>query len=431
MRKFAIASALLAGAAPRAVYASPRADVKDDPKALIAELNTAFAEFKTQNDARLKQLEGNGEDPVTAEQVEKINSTLGELQTAVEDQAKKLAAAKLNGGGADITPEAKEHARAFNGWFRKGAEPASGMRELEVKATLTSQSDPDGGYLVPVEMEDTIDRVLGTVSAIRSIANVRPISTTEYKKLVNMAGTGSGWVGEEESRPATATPTLREIAITAMELYANPFASQGELDDARIDVAQWLADEVSIAFAEKEGAAFVNGTGVKQPFGMLQYPTVDNGSYAWGSLGFVVSGAAAAFAATNPADALISLYFALKQGYRNGATFVTSDVVMATIRKFKDGQGNYLFSPPTGVDVPASLLGKPIVTDDNMPALGAGAFPVAFGNFKRGYTIVDRMGIRVLRDPYTNKPFVGFYTTKRVGGGVTNFEAIKLLKCST
>jgi HK97 family phage major capsid protein len=431
MRKSAIASALLVRAAPRAVCASPRADVKDDPKALIAELNTAFAEFKTQNDARLKQLEGKGEDPVTTEQVERINTTLGELQTAVEDQAKKLAAAKLNGGGVDITPEAKEHASAFNGWFRKGSEPASGMRELEVKATLTSQSDPDGGYLVPVEMEDTIDRVLGTVSAIRSIANVRPISTTEYKKLVNMAGTGSGWVGEEESRPATATPTLREIAITAMELYANPFASQGELDDARIDVAQWLADEVSIAFAEKEGAAFVNGTGVKQPFGMLQYPTVDNGSYAWGSLGFVVSGAAAAFAATNPADALISLYFALKQGYRNGATFVTSDVVMATIRKFKDGQGNYLFSPPTGVDVPASLLGKPIVTDDNMPALGAGAFPVAFGNFKRGYTIVDRMGIRVLRDPYTNKPFVGFYTTKRVGGGVTNFEAIKLLKCST
>jgi HK97 family phage major capsid protein len=428
MKKTAL-TGLLAGAAPSAVCAI-RADATD-PKALIEQIQTAFTEFKAQNDARLTQLEGRGEDPITAEQVETINSTIGELTKAVEDQAKKLAAAKLNGAGAELTPEAREHSSAFNGWFRKGSEPRSGMRELEVKASLTSQSDPDGGYLVPVEMEDTIDRVLGTVSAIRSIANIRPISTTEYKKLVNMAGTGSGWVGEEESRPATATPTLREIAITAMELYANPFASQGELDDARIDVAQWLADEVSIAFAEKEGAAFVNGTGVKQPFGMLQYPTVDNGSYAWGSLGFVVTGAAAAFAATNPADALISLYFALKQGYRNGATFVTSDVVMAAVRKFKDGQGNYLFTPPTGVDIPASILGKPIVTDDNMPALGAGAFPVAFGNFRRGYTIVDRMGIRVLRDPYTNKPFVGFYTTKRVGGGVTNFEAIKLLKCST
>jgi HK97 family phage major capsid protein len=391
----------------------------------------AFTEFKAQNDARLKQLEGRGEDPITAEQVEKINTTLGELTNRRRGPGQEDRRGEAQWRRRGIDAEAREHSTAFNGWFRKGAEPKTGMRELEVKASLTSQSDPDGGYLVPVEMESTIDRVLGTVSAIRSIANIRPISTTEYKKLVNMAGTGSGWVGEEESRPATATPTLREIAITAMELYANPFASQGELDDARIDVAQWLADEVSIAFAEKEGAAFLNGTGVKQPFGMLQYPTVDNGSYAWGSLGFVVSGAAAAFAATNPADALISLYFALKQGYRNGATFVTSDVVMATIRKFKDGQGNYLFTPPTGVDMPASILGKPIVTDDNMPALGAGAFPVAFGNFKRGYTIVDRMGIRVLRDPYTNKPFVGFYTTKRVGGGVTNFEAIKLLKCST
>jgi HK97 family phage major capsid protein len=430
MKHVALAG-LMAGAAPRAICAVPRAEIPTDVKALIGELNGAFNEFKVQNDKRLDQIEKKGEDPITAEQVEKINSTLSDLQAAFDDQAKKLAAAQLNGNGTQLTPEAKEHAAAFKSWFCKGAEPQGGMRDLEVKATLTSQSDPDGGYLVTSEMESTIDRVLGTVSAVRGLANVRPISTNEYKKLVNQAGTGSGWVGEEEARTATATPNLREIAIQVMEMYANPFASQGELDDARIDVAQWLADEVSIAFAEKEGASFVSGTGVKQPFGMLQYPTVANASYAWGSLGYIVTGGAAAFAASNPADALIDLYYALKQGYRSGAAWLTSDAVMGTIRKFKDGQNNYLFLPPTGPDMPATLLGKPIATDDNMPALGANAFPVAFGNFKRGYTIVDRMGIRVLRDPYTNKPFVGFYTTKRVGGGVTNFEAIKLLKCST
>jgi HK97 family phage major capsid protein len=171
---------------------------------------------------------------------------------------------------------------------------------------------------------------------------------------------------------------------------------------------------------------------VKKPRGILQYPTVDNASYAWGSLGFKVTGAAAAFAATNPADAIVDLYYSLKAGYRTGAAFLTSDAVLGTIRKFKDGQGNYLFSAPRRPRPGRpTLLGKPIVTDDNMPALGANAFPVAFGNFERGYLIVDRIGIRVLRDPYTNKPNVHFYTTKRVGGAVVNFEALKLLKCST
>jgi len=198
-----------------------------------------------------------------------------------------------------------------------------------------------------------------------------------------------------------------------------------------MDLAAWLASEVGITFAEQEGAAFISGNGVRRPRGLLTYPTVANASYDWGSIGYVVTGAAAAFATSNPADAMIDLYYALKAGYRNGATWLTSDAVMATIRKFKDGQGNYLWAPPTGVDMPATILGKPVATDDNMPALGANAFPVAFGDFRRAYLILDRVGIRVLRDPYTSKPNVKFYTTKRVGGGLANFEAVKLLKCST
>jgi HK97 family phage major capsid protein len=432
MKKFSRAALLAAGTAvvpmPRSVCAAPRADATD-PKVLIAQINSAFEEFKTTNDAALN---GKAEDSVVNEKLAAINTSITEMTTALEAAQAGLAAAKLGGaGGEQLSAEAKEHATAFNTFFRKGREPDAGMRELEVKAGLTTQSDPDGGYLVPDQMEGTIDRVLGTVSAIRGISRVINISGQTYKKLVNMGGAGSGWVGEKQARDETSTPTLREIAINAHELYAQPAATQTALDDSIFNVEQWLADEVSIEFAEQEGAAFVSGDGVSKPRGILGYPTAANAAnLAWGKLGYVVTGNANSFAGTDPADALIDLYYALKAGYRNGASFLTSDAVMGTIRKFKDGQGNYLFSPPTGPDMPATLLGKPIVTDDNMPALGANAMPIAFGNFQRGYLVVDRQGVRVLRDPYTSKPNVLFYTTKRVGGGVVNFEAIKLLKCS-
>jgi HK97 family phage major capsid protein len=211
-------------------------------------------------------------------------------------------------------------------------------------------------------------------------------------------------------------------------MYANPMTTQGMLDDGIVDIAAWLADEVNITFAEQEGAATMTGNGVKRPRGLFAYDTVANASYAWGSVGFVVSGGASGFASSAPADALIELYHALKQGYRNNGVFLTSDATLAAMRKFKDGQGNYLWAPPTVADAPSTILGKPVRTDDNCPAVAANAFPVAFGDFKRAYLMVDRQGIRVLRDPYTNKPYVGFYTTKRVGGGIANFEAVKLLK---
>lgn len=441
MKHLSHAALLAAGASvvaiPRAVAASPRAEVPANPLELITAIQTTFAEFKASNDTRLTQLEKRGEDPITADQVNKINADLSALTKALEKAQADLAAAKLGAGGpgSNLTPEARKHADSFNAWFRKGTEPAQAMRELEIAAALTTQSDPDGGYLVPTEMESTIDRVLGTVSTVRSLAKVMPIGTSEYKKLVNQGGATSGWVGEEETRSDTGTPTLREIAINVFEIYAQPASTQTALDDSRIDVAAWLGDEVSIEFGEQEGDAFVNGNGVKKPRGFLQYPTIANASYSWGNLGFVVSGNASGFitptSSASPADCLIDLYYALKKGYRNGSTFLTSDLVAGKIRKFKDGQGNYLWAPPTGVDMPATLLGKPLETDDNMPDVGADAFPVAFGNFQRAYLILDRVGIRVLRDPYTSKPNVKFYTTKRVGGGVVNFEALKLLKIST
>ncbi len=249
------------------------------------------------------------------------------------------------------------------------------------------------------------------------------ISAQEYAVLVSQGGTTSGWVGEEGKRAETKASTLAKIVINSGEIYANPAATQRALDDAWLDVAQWLADEVAIEFAEQEGEAFILGDGKDKPRGILTYPMVANTSYAWGKLGFVASGAAAGFSTTAPADALIDLYYSLKKGYRNGATFLTSDLVLGKIRKFKDGDGNYLWAPPT-VDMPGTILGKPVETDDNMPELAANAFPVAFGNFKRAYLVADRQGARVLRDPFTNKPNVHFYTTKRVGGAVVNYEAL-------
>lgn len=398
--------------------------------AVLAELNRSFEEFQAKNNARMAELEKGRDDVVARDQVDRINAEISQLTKLVEDT--KAATDALRVGGAGNTPDADKqaHASAFNKWFRRGGQSVEdSLVDLQVKAGLTTESDPDGGYLVPEQMEGTIDRVLGTVSAIRGLARVINVGTDEYSKLVNLGGAGSGWVGESDARPETATPTLSKIVINSGEIYANPAATQRSLDDASFNVEQWLADEVSIAFAEQEGAAFWNGDGKDKPRGIKSYTTVANASYAWGKIGFVPTGGAAGFAASNPADAIIALYYALKSGYRNGAAFLTSDAVLGQVRSFKDGQGNYLWAPPTA-DMPATILGKPVQTDDNIDALAANAFPMAFGNFERGYLIADRVGIRVLRDPYTNKPNVHFYTTKRVGGAVVNFEAIKLLKCA-
>lgn len=409
---------------------SVRADASEQTK-LFAELRTSFEEFKAAREEEIKGINAKFDDVVSREKVDRINADITAINKALNEVNAAIAAAVIGpAGGINHDPDVLAHSTAFNQFFRRGVE--ADLRELEVKAKLTTQSDPDGGYLVPEETEAGIDRVLGTVSTMRSLARVITIGTSTYKKLVNMGGAGAGWVGEEQSRSETGTPTLREIAINTAELYANPAITQTALDDARIDIAAWLADEVSIEFAEQEGAAFVVGNGVNKPRGILAYDTVANASYAWGKLGYVASGKAGDFADTSTtvskADALVDLYYALKSGYRNGASWLMSDAVMGTVRKFKDAEGNFLWAPPTAAAGVATILGKPVYNDDNMPAVGAGQFPIAFGDFSRAYLIVDRFGVRVLRDPYTNKPFVHFYTTKRVGGGVVNFEALKLLK---
>lgn len=422
--------AAIAATAPYALASPVRADATD-PAAMLRQIQAAFTEYQTKNDERLAALERGRTDPVAAERVETLGGQIVAMQASLDQLLEAQAAARLNGGGgAPSSAEARQYTQAFNTYFRRG-DRGDELNALAMQAAMTTTSDPDGGYLVPTQMESQIDRVLGTVSALRGIAQVLPISAASYSKLVSMGGAGSGWVGETEARSETGTPTLRELTFTPGEIYAKPKASQTLLDDARVDIGAWLADEVSIEFAEKEGAAFINGDGVKKPKGLLAYDTVADANYSWGKLGYIVSGGAAGFAATAPWQVLQSLIGALKTGYRPNARWLANRQTVSTMMKFKDGEDRPLWQPSLQLGQPASLAGYPISEDDNMPDVAANAFPLAFGDFRRGYLIVDRMGIRVLRDPYSAKPFVEFYTTKRVGGGVQKFEAIKLLKIST
>lgn len=412
---------------PRALIGQGvRADASDPAKA-FAGLNTAFEEFKAANDARLKAIEAKGaSDPLTTEKVDKINTAMTEMQASIDEVNKRIAAARLGGAGGSDTPERQAYATAFNSFFRRGTGEDE-LKALAVKAQLTRQSDPDGGYVVTPEIDQAIDRVLGTTSAMRQLATVRSIGSASYKKRVGLGGAGSGWVGENEEREETATPRFAGLEFPAHTLYAEPQATEEMLEDADFDIAAWLAGEVEIEFSEEEGAAYITGTGVKMPKGLFAYDTVEDGSWSWGKLGHKISGHVTTIPSGDP---LIDMTTSLKQGFRPNASWMMNRKTEGDVRKLKDSEGNYLWRPGLEPGKPATLLGYGIATDDNVADVGAGAFPIAFGDFRRGYLIVDRRGVRVLRNPYKNSGFVTFYTTKRVGGGVQHFEAIKLMKIS-
>jgi len=386
----------------------------------------AFDSFKSANDERLAALERRSADVVTDEKVERINRALDEHKRVLDDLT--LAAARSALGGEKKSPrETLERKSAFDRYVRKG--DTAGLDALELKA-MSVGSPADGGYTVPLEIEQTIDRVLAKASPIRGIASVRQIGSNVYRKPIATQGAATGWVAETDARSATAAPTLAAIDFPAMELYAMPAATATLLDDSQVDIEQWLAGEVQIVFAEQEGAAFVSGNGTTQPKGFLIEPVVADGAWVWGKLGYIASGADGAFAASNPSDALVNLAYAPKQGYRANGTFVMNRKTESVIRKFKDNVGNYIWQPGAAAGQPPTLFGYPVAEAEDMPDIASGSFSIAFGDFARGYLVVDRIGIRTLRDPYSAKPYVLFYTTKRVGGGVQNFEAIKLMKFS-
>jgi HK97 family phage major capsid protein len=404
-------------------------------KKAFEDFTGTFAAFRAKNDERLAQIEKKGaEDAVTGAEVKKMGDAIAQLKADINAELAKLKRPKL-AGEEKMTDDQIEYGKKFEDFFRTGAGDKQGdpigykaLQELERKA-LSVSSDADGGFTMRPQMETAIDETLKEVSPIRDYASVVTIGTGSYKKLVNKHGTASGWVGETDTRSQTDGAKLSELEFPVMELYAMPAATQALLDDSFVNIDQWLAGEVSLEFAAQEGAAFVSGNGVKKPRGFLAYDTVANASYDWGKIGYVATGASGAYATSNPGNNLISLFHALKTGYRANAVFMMNNTTLAATRKLQDGEGNYLIGVSFTTDgVVERILGKPAVEVPDMPDPAANSLSVAFGDFKRGYLIVDRVGIRVLRDPYTSKPYVLFYTTKRVGGGVQNFEALKLLK---
>ena len=310
------------------------------------------------------------------------------------------------------------------GYLRNGV--TSG---LEQKA-LGSSSDALGGFAVPREIDEEIDKTLVAISPIRQIANVVRVGSAGYRKLVSTGGTPSGFVGFEAARPMTNTATFVEIVPASGDLYANPAASQQMLDDAMFDVEAWLASEIATEFARAEGMAFVRGTGVAQPLGFLTSPnaiTLD-GVRPMGTLQTIGTGVLGGFPAANPQDRLLDLVQTLRQPYRQGAVFVMNSTTATAIRKFKTSDGAYIWQPGLISGSAATLLGYRVIEAEDMPDVAANSLSIAFGNFKAGYTIAERQATQILRDPYTNKPYVHFYANKRVGGQVTNSEAIKLLR---
>ena len=349
---------------------------------------------------------------------------------AAEDAIKRAARSTVGASG-EIDPDKAEHKKAFNSFLRKGIE--TGLADLERKAVNVTTAG-DGGFALPEQIESVIAQRLLDISPVRSVANVVSVSTSDYKQLVDTRGMASGWVGEAGARTATNTPTFYEAAALMGEIYANPQATQQSLDDLMFNVEAWVAASIADEFAFREGAAFVSGDGTNKPKGFLNYATAAtaDSSRAWGTLEHVATGVSADFAASNKGDKLVELVYKLKAGHRANAVWMTNKAILAEIRAFKESTTNaYLWQPGLAAGQPSTLLGYNVVEAEDMPAKAANSLSIAFGDFRAGYTVVDRVGIRSLRDPYSNKPYVGFYVTKRVGGMVVNSEAIKVLKFST
>ena len=386
-------------------------------RAAMHEVMAAFEAFKAANDERLVQLEAKRADPLLEEKVSRIDAALQSAQGRLERLSSEGRRPAL-GEGRIIVPD--EQKAAFYGYMKTGTVPALEAKSLSEGGT--------GGYVVPPETERAIERRLAMTSPMREIATVRTIGSNIFKKPVSTAGVTAGWVAETDARPETTAPTLAVLDFPAADLYANPAATQALLDDAFINLDEWLAAECEDAFAAQETDAFVNGDGTNKPKGFLAYTVAANASATWGQIGYIASGGAGAFAASDPVDALVDLIYAPKAQYRANGRFVMNRRTAAAIRKFKDADGNYIWQPATQPGAPSTLLGYPVTDIEQMPDIAADSYSIAFGDFAKGYLIVDRAGVRVLRDPYSAKPYVLFYTTKRVGGGVQNFDAIKLMK---
>jgi HK97 family phage major capsid protein len=396
---------------------------------LVEAQGKAWDEFQKANDARLAAIESKGYAPADmVEKVAKINDDLAAIAKAMTEIEKK-AGRPAAGASDEVTQDQAAHKQAFNDYLRKGR--TDGLQSLQQKAMNTG-SDTDGGYLVLPEMDKTIDRVAPTISAMYRLANVVTIGTARWEKLVKTSGMAMRRVADGATGGETTEPKFAKMAVEVFSAEVEPWVYNETLQDAFIDLASDLANEAAIGFAEGAGSEFITGNGVGKARGITSYTNIANASYAWGSIGYIASGKAAAFASVAPADKLVDLIHSLKQQYRPNAKLLMSDTVLGTARQMKDGSGSYyLWQPDTTAGFGGRILGVPVEIDNNMAAVTSGSYSIAYGDFSRAYAIVNRAGTTLIRDDITAKGTTKFNFRRRFGGGIYNFEAIKLMKFAT
>lgn len=420
-------------------------------------MGQGFEEYKKANDERLEQIAKKGAaDPLTEEKLKRLDATLdaiAEVKKQLEILQTRAARPGLGGnaGAAAESPEAQKYRQIFLKWVRNPSDPG---RQMELKAAkkaldkLNPAKDDDdgfetratqtvtttgsaGGFALPEIIERDIQRLSLDISPIRQIATVRTVGSSDYKELFDLGGAAFEWVGETDTRNQTNTPDMAEVAPTFGMASAKPQASEESLDDLFFDVESWLKESAAEAMAQGEGAAYVGGNGTKKPTGFLAGTPVatTDASRAFGVLQYIASGQAAALPTS--LDTFYDVVYALRARYRANARWVTSKLVLAALRKYKDTTNNYLWQPSLAAGQPDTFMQYPITEAEDMPAVAANAFPIAFGDFKQGYLIADRVGMRITRDEITTPGFVKFYIRKRTGGKIRNSQAIKLLKIAT
>lgn len=398
----------------------------EEIKKVLEDQGKAFLDFRKANDERLEKLEKNQGHAELEEKVDRIIADYDSMKDSVAALQEAEATARIVGNRAPASPEEAKYAPAFLDFIRTGETNA--LRDFKPSAAMRIGSDPDGGYFVMPTMAKRIMEIAAIGNPMRELATVEPISSNQLTIPVDTEDMSIQWVGETSSSSDSTTPTVGQIKIDVHEGRVKPKITQQLLEDAAYDVEGWLIRKIGKAIRAGENTAFTTGNGAGKARGFLSYDTIADASWAWGKVGYIASGKAGDWADTNPADKLFDVTGALKEAYRPGASWMMPRALLTAIRKFKDGESRYIWQPGLQAGRPDSLLGYPVRENEDMPAKAANSLSLVFGDFREAYCIVDRLGIGIKRDPFTAEPYVLFIGRVRVGGGLQNYEAVKLMK---
>ncbi|MCH9754210.1 MAG: phage major capsid protein [Alphaproteobacteria bacterium] len=384
----------------------------------LDKLSGAWEEFKFTNDQRLKQVEQKGSaDVVTENKLSNINTALDEYKSRLQMLELKNARPVKSIDSRDNLIDS-EYKNAFSDYLRKGNETL--VSNLSRKS-LSGVSNAEGGYLIDNAMYQFIYKNLESRSVMRQLCSIQEISTDSFDILSDDGNFDAGWVSEVEQRNDTKNANISKKNIPVHEIYAQPKVSQKLIDDSKIDISKWLSERLAEKFMYSESASFIIGDGNHKPRGILTYPS-GKGANEIEQLSVKSEDGVI------DVDSIINLYYSLDAQYSGNASFLMHRDMLQQIRLLKsDSTGHYLWSPGLESKSPDTLLGVPVYESADMPVPKKGSLSIALADFKSAYMIVDRAGINLMRDPYTEKPFVKFYTTKRVGGDIINTNAIKLL----